>query len=150
MPIKLNAWKTIQSLYDLIIMTLISYRQGWGSGSGRIRWFLARRIRIRYFFQRIRIRILPVTMDLSTNSSIKWWVIISNFIPTYLQYKYIFFCSSISGRIRSRIRLRSRIRIRNFFSAEPDPDPWKKIPDPHPWLNDRISLTLTNLKEKLD
>ena len=28
----------------------------------RIRWFLARRIQIRYFFQRIRI--LPVTMDL--------------------------------------------------------------------------------------
>ena len=26
--------------------------------------FLARRIRIRYFFQRIRIRILPETMDL--------------------------------------------------------------------------------------
>ena len=56
----------------------------------------------------------------STNSSIKWWVIISNFIPIYLKYKYIFFFFSISGRIRSR----SRIRIRNFFSAEPDPDPW--------------------------
>ena len=26
----------------------------------------------------------------STNSSIKWWVIISNFMPTYLKYKYIF------------------------------------------------------------
>ena len=47
----------------------------------------------------------------STNSSIKWWVIISNFIRTYLKYKYIFFFISISGRIRSRIR--SRIRI--FF-----------------------------------
>ena len=57
----------------------------------------------------------------STNSSIKWWVIISNFIPTYLKYKYIFFFISISGRIRSRIR------IRNFFSAEPDPDPRKKF-----------------------
>ena len=67
----------------------------------------------------------------STNSSINWWVIISNFIPTYLKYKNIFFFISISGRIRSRIR----IRIRNFFSAEPDPDPWKKIPDPHPWKN---------------
>ena len=67
----------------------------------------------------------------STNSSIKSWVIISNFIPAYLKCKYIFFFISISGRIRSRIR--SRIRIRNFFSAEPDPDPWKKIPDPHPW-----------------
>ena len=58
----------------------------------------------------------------STNSSIKLWVIISNFVPTYLKYKNIFFFISISGRIRSRIR----IRIRNFFSAEPDPDPWKK------------------------
>ena len=38
------------------------YSQGWGSGSGRIRWFLARRIGIRYFFQRIWI--LSVTMDL--------------------------------------------------------------------------------------
>ena len=27
----------------------------------------------------------------STNSSIKWWVIISNFIPTNLKYKNIFF-----------------------------------------------------------
>ena len=38
------------------------HTQGWGSGSGygsgRIRWFLNRRIRIRYFFQRIRIRII--------------------------------------------------------------------------------------------
>ena len=50
----------------------------------------------------------------------------SNFIPTYLKYKYIFFFVSISARIR----------ILNLFSAEPDldPDPWKKIPDPHPWL----------------
>ena len=55
----------------------------------------------------------------STNSSIKWWFIISNFMPTYLRYKYIFFFISISGRIR------------NFFSAEPDSDPWKKIPDLH-------------------
>ena len=54
----------------------------------------------------------------STNSSITWWVIISNFIPTYL--KYIFFFISISGRIR------------NIFPAEPDP--WKKMSDPHPWL----------------
>ena len=36
----------------------------------------------------------------STNSSIKWWVIISNFIPTYLKYKYIFVFISISGGIR--------------------------------------------------
>ena len=47
----------------------------------------------------------------STNSSIKWWVIISIFVPTYLKYKNIFFFISISGRIRI------------FFSAEPDPDP---------------------------
>ena len=50
------------------------------------------------------------------------------FYPNYLKYKYIFFFISISGRIRSRIQ------IRNFFSAEPDTDPWKKIPDPHPWF----------------
>ena len=76
----------------------------------------------------------------STNSSIKWWVIISNFIPTYLKYKYIFFFISISSRIRSRIR------IRNFFSAEPDPDPdpWKKISDPHPWSQETFSSV--NLK----
>jgi len=45
-------------------------------------------------------------------------------------YKIIFILNngfiSISGRIRSRSR--------NFFWAEPDPDPWKKIPDPHPCL----------------
>ena len=64
----------------------------------------------------------------STNSSVKWWFIISNFMPTYLKYKYIFFFISISGRIRSRIR------IRNIFPAEPDPDPWKKMLDPHPWF----------------
>ena len=43
-----------------------------------------------------------------TNSSIKWWLI-SNFMPTYLKHKYIFFFISISGRIR------------NIFLAEPDP-----------------------------
>ena len=32
-------------------------------------------------------------------------------------------------------------RIRNFFSAEPDPDPWKKNPDPHPCFHS-ISYTL--------
>ena len=69
-----------------------------------------------------------------TNSSIKWWVIISNFIPTYLKYKKKIFFISISGRIR--------IRIRNFFSAEPDPDPWKKIPDPHPCFPCMQNLTL--------
>ena len=61
----------------------------------------------------------------STTSSIKWWVIILNFIPTYLKCKYIFFFISISGQIR----------IRNFFPAEPDPDPWKKnFGSDHPWF----------------
>ena len=50
----------------------------------------------------------------STNSIIKWWVIISNFVPTYLKYKNIFFFISISGRIRSRIRFRIRIRGKKF------------------------------------
>ena len=45
-------------------------------------------------------------------------------MPTYLKYKYIFFFISISGRIR----------IRNIFPAEPDPDPWKKMSDPHPCI----------------
>ena len=36
--------------------------------------------------------------------------------------KYIFFFISISGRIR------------NIFPAEPDPDPWEKKSDPHPWV----------------
>ena len=40
-------------------------------------------------------------------------------MPTYLKYNYIFFFISISGRIR------------NIFPA--DPDPWKKMSDPHPW-----------------
>ena len=69
-------------------------------------------------------------------------VIISNFIPTYLKYKYIFFFISISGRIR----------IRNFFSAEPDPDPWKKIPDPHPCISINImhyaALSLLHIHTK--
>ena len=61
----------------------------------------------------------------STNSSIKWWFKISNFMPTYLKHKYIFFFISISGRIR------------NIFPSkpDPDPDPWKKMSDPHPWLD---------------
>ena len=37
----------------------------------------------------------------STNSSIKWWFIISNFIPTYLEYKYIF--SSFRFQVGSRV-----------------------------------------------
>ena len=60
------------------------------------------------------------------SSIIKWWFIISNFMPTYQRYKYIFFFISISGRIRNRSR--------NIFPAEPDPDPWKKMSDPHPWV----------------
>ena len=47
---------------ELEWLWLDTFLQGWGSGFGRIRCFLARRIR--YFFQRIRIRILPVTLDL--------------------------------------------------------------------------------------
>ena len=43
-------------------------------------------------------------------------------MPTYLKYKYIYFFNSISGRIR------------NIFPAEPDPDPWKKMSDSHPWF----------------
>ena len=78
----------------------------------------------------------------STNSSIKWWVIIPNFIPTYLKYKYIFFFISISGRIRSRIR------IRIFFSSEPDP--WKKIPDPHPCFKYHINtISMAGCKYRL-
>ena len=40
----------------------MDYSQGWGSGSGLIHWFLGCRIRIGYFFHRIRI--LPVTADI--------------------------------------------------------------------------------------
>jgi len=60
----------------------------------------------------------------STNSSIKLWFIISNFMPTYQKCKNIFFFISISGRIRSR----------NILPAEPDPDPWKRMSDPHPYI----------------
>ena len=49
-------------------------------------------------------------------------------MPTYLKYKYIFFFILISGRIR----------IRNIFPAEPDPDPRKKMSDPHPWLYEQF------------
>ena len=41
-------------------------------------------------------------------------------MPTYLEYKYIFFFIFISGPDP------------DFFQA--DPDPWKKMSDPHPWL----------------
>ena len=75
----------------------------------------------------------------STNSSIKWWFKISNFMPTYLKHKYFFFFISISSRIRSRIR--------NIYPSKPDlyPDPWKKMSDPHPclevnWKNSRYSM----------
>ena len=54
--------------------------------------------------------------------------VISNFIPTYLKYKYIFFFISISGLIRIRI----------FFSAELDPDPWKKCRILIPSLRDLL------------
>ena len=55
------------------------------------------RIWIRYFFHWIRIRILPVTIDLSlikykpelTNLSLQWYIR-STFMPTNLKYKYIF------------------------------------------------------------
>ena len=78
-------------------------------------------------------------MSASINSSIKWWFIISNFIPTYLKYKYIFYFISISGLIR--------IRNRNLFSTEPDPDPWKKMSDPHPCMtwNSKFLPSLSNL-----
>ena len=98
----------------------------------------------------------------STNSSIKWWVIISNFIPTYLKYKYIFFFISISGWI-----WRSPIRIRKFFSqlsrilipgsdscSVDDLDPVAfALPDPVPFSPDptcnngyiKLSSSWTNL-----
>ena len=41
-------------------------------------------------------------------------------MPTYLNYKYIFFFISIEGRIRF------------FFPAESDPYPWNKMSDPYP------------------
>ena len=46
----------------------------------------------------------------STNSSIKWWFIISNFMPTYLKYEYIF--SSFRFKVGSGFFFQlSRIRI---------------------------------------
>ena len=52
-------YEFIRVCFDIVMMTSILI-QGWGSGSGRIRWFLAHRIR--YFFRWFWI--LPVTMDL--------------------------------------------------------------------------------------
>ena len=43
-------------------------------------------------------------------------------MPNYLKYKNIFF-------FVSKFRLDPE-----FFSAKPDPDPWKKMLDPHPWI----------------
>ena len=56
------------------------------------------------------------------NYRIDWLI---QFMHTYLKYRYFFFFISISGRIRSR----------NLFPAEPDPDQWKKMSDPHPFLD---------------
>jgi len=59
----------------------------------------------------------------STNSSIKWWFKISNFMPTYLKYKYIFFFISISRRIRSRFRIRGK----NVGSSSLHKIPWELL-----------------------
>ena len=48
------------------------------------------------------------------NSSIKWWFMISNLMPTYLKYEYIF----------SSFRL--KVGTGSAFFFQPDPDPWKK------------------------
>ena len=57
----------------------------------------------------------------STNSSLKWWYIRSNFMPTYLKYKYIFFFIANLCRIWIFFHL-SWIKIRRK----------KNILDPHP------------------
>ena len=51
-------------------------------------------------------------------------------MPTYLKYEYIFFIILIKGRIRIRI----------FF--QPDPYPWKKMSDPHPWIQTLFAVKL--------
>ena len=53
---------------------------------------------------------------------------------TYLKYEYIFFFISIWGRIRIRI----------FF--QPDPDPWKKMSDPHPCLEESKAFIKQKVK----
>ena len=47
-------------------------------------------------------------------------------MPTYLKYEYIF--SSLRFKVGSGVESGS-----GFFPAEPDPDPLKKMSDPHPW-----------------
>jgi len=55
----------------------------------------------------------------STNSSLKWWFIRSNFMPTYSKYKFIF---CLITNLRSDPE-----PVPDFFSsAEPDPYPRKK------------------------
>ena len=80
---------------------------------------------IRYFFHRIRIWILPATTDIYkhhleqniNHSSLKLWFIKSNFMSAL--YIDIFF----------NFELRS--------NPELDPDPGRKILDPHAWNIDK-------------
>ena len=60
----------------------------------------------------------------STNSSLKLWFIRSNFMPTYLNYIYIFFFISNQGRIRSRIQI--RIWSQCFFFSQAGSGSMKK------------------------
>ena len=46
----------------------------------------------------------------STNSSLKWWFTRSNFMPTYLKYKYMFFSSF-------RIKVGSGSKEKNWISS---------------------------------
>ena len=66
----------------------------------------------------------------STNSIIKWWYVISNFIHTYLKYKYNFFFISISGRIRNsrkKIGSSSMVKITFYFRFLSLPSrPWTR------------------------
>ena len=96
--------------------------------SGRIRWFFARRIW--YFLSN------PDPDPTCNNRFIKLFSTINKFKHKMMVYNiefyaylpkifiYFFFFISISGRIR----------IRNIFPAEPAPDPWLKMSDPHPWF----------------
>ena len=63
---------------------------------------------------------LEQNINQNQQSQAKLWFIKSNFIPTYIIYKYIF----------------------SHFELRPDPDPRKKVSDPHPWKHGRRRINL--------
>ena len=116
-------FKVIRMYYEFTLKRYDILMQGWGFG--RIRWFLASRIQIHYLFlldpdptcnKRFGKLFLSSTKFKpdSTNSSLKWWFIRSNFMPTYFKYKYIF--SSLRIKVGSGSKKKSWILIPDILT----------------------------------